>query len=299
MSLSPNSDEYINDIKNVAIVVVNWERPLDTIECLTSIFQEKIPQHHVIVVDNGSSDNSVEIIKTKFPQIHLVRVEKNRGFSYGYNIGIQHALQIDVENVLLMNNDTIADPMAIQHLLSTNYDIAVPKILFYDDPSMVWSAGAKWRFFPPAVVMTGFKKKDSSKFDTEKYLEYATACAFLAKRTVFEQIGGFDETFINYMEDFDFFYRANKHGFKIIYIPKSRIYHKVSKTLGESSPQKWFFIGRNIVYFYRKENRFPWWMLIISTVWIMLRELCKGNYRSISSFLNGYKLGIKLIKELQ
>jgi hypothetical protein len=272
-------------------IIVNWERPLDTIACIQSLPRPDINRHRILVVDNGSQDDSVAKISVACPDVELLALPRNIGFSGGYNTGIRTALQADVTHILLLNNDTVAESAAVERLLAAPWDIAVPKILFHNEPNYVWAAGARWRRWPPSVVMNGFGKPVSKVLTGAGPLEYATGCALLICRRVLESVTGFDEDYMNYLEDYDFTYRARKAGFTIGYVPESLIFHKVSSTMGEGSSQKWWYLGRNTVLFYRKHDRFPAWMLWLFVVWVSLRELLRGNRALLPHFWRGVKAG--------
>jgi GT2 family glycosyltransferase len=279
----------------VTVVIVNWELPQDTIQCVASLRQSKEVPLQILVVDNGSRDNSVKLIQSACPEVQLVELPENLGFSGGYNAGIQEALKSDATHLFIINNDTVVDPDAITYLVDSDWDIAIPKILFLDEPDLIWSAGARWRKFPPSVAMVGYLKPDDGNFDQPHPLDYATSCALLVKREVFDLVFGFDEDFRNYADDYDFFYRVRQAGFRTGYVPKSRIYHAVSASLGEDSPQKWWFRGRNTVLFYRKNDRFPRWMLWFYLIWVFATEILKGNAKRMDSFWSGIKEGRQII----
>jgi len=280
----------------VLAVIVNWERPQDTIACIQSLIQSNVAGLSIIVVDNGSQDGSVAKITVACPTIDLLPLSQNTGFVGGYNAGIELALQTDATHILILNNDTIVDSAAVGNLLGALWDICVPKIFFCDDHTRIWAAGARWRLFPPMVVMRGYLKLDDGSYDVPCPLDYATGCALLVKRNVLETLSGFDPNFANYMEDYDFCYRARRAGFSIGYIPEARIYHKVSLTLGEGSPQKWWYLGRNTVLFYRQRNRFPRWMLWSYVGWVFLRETIRRNTAHLPDFWRGIQAGRQLLE---
>ncbi|UCD43378.1 MAG: glycosyltransferase family 2 protein, partial [Chloroflexota bacterium] len=133
----------------VEVVIVNWQRSQDTIQCIRSIRRSESVDIHIIVVDNGSRDDSVEKISEAFPGISVISLPENLGFTGGYNSGIENALKGNASHIFLLNNDTIIEKGTIKHFIDSNWDIAVPKINFYDEPEVIWAAGAKWRSFPP------------------------------------------------------------------------------------------------------------------------------------------------------
>jgi GT2 family glycosyltransferase len=281
----------------IVCVIVNWERPADTIECIDSVLRSNVSEMQVLVVDNGSRDDSREKISRRFPQITLVSLPQNLGFAGGYNEGIKHALRTGASHIFILNNDTVIEPETISRLMDSPWDVVVPKIVFHDKPDYIWSAGARWRAFPPGVVMIGFRKKDGPLYASAYPLEYATACALMIQRHVFEIVGGFDLEFVNYMEDYDFTYRVKENKFSMGFIPDAKVFHKVSQTLGEYSPKRWKYQGKNTVLFYRKDSRFSWLELWIFLIWSTVREVIQGNFFILPGFWQGILDGLKLLKQ--
>ncbi len=281
---------------DVLVVIVNWQRPVDTLACIQSVLDSEGISPAVIVVDNGSQDSSAEQISQAFPQIALLRLTKNLGFAGGYNAGINWGLKAGAGRLLLLNNDTIVYPRALAALLAATWDVSVPKILYQADNNRIWAAGCRWRRFPPSVIMNGYGKPDGAAYDRPGPLDFATGCALLVKREVFENVGGFDPVFESYMEDYDFSYRVKAAGFTLGYVPEARLLHRVSATLGNTSPHFWRLLGRNTVLFYRKGRRFPTRDLIAHLAWVSLRETIKGHLSLLSPFWSGVREGLALLR---
>jgi GT2 family glycosyltransferase len=286
-----------NSSPEIAIVIVNWERPDDTIECLNSIYATGCQDIDILLVDNGSTDGSTEKIKLIFPELNIFRLPKNLGFANGYNEGIRLALETGAKNIFLLNNDTIVERDAVAVFKSSQWDVTTPKILYFHKPDLIWSAGCYWRTFPPSVIMRGYNQKDGPKYSKPGPLDYATSCALWIKRPVLEIVGGFDQNYSSYMEDYDFSYRIRAAGFSIGYMPEARIFHKVSQSLGADSAQRWRLQGRNTVLFYRKDGRFPDGYLFAFLAWFTIRELLKGNAAILPSFWEGVKEGLGNIRQ--
>lgn len=285
------------DFTGLKIVIVNWRKQLDTIECVVSLQNSGIPGNQILVIDNGSNDDSFQQLEHSCPDIEIHPVIENRGFAGGYNIGIELALKSGATEIFLLNNDAIVARDTIPFLLDSSLDVRVPKIYFYDEPNLVWAAGARWRQFPPMVVMRGYKKYDSPRYDKPINLEYATACALMIRREVLERVGGFDDLFENYHEDYDFCYRLRKAGFKMGLIPRAKVWHKVSTSFGTFSAQKWWYLGRNSVLFYTKDGRLPGWTLPAFLTWVTIREIVKLNITQLREFWKGVQEGRILVKK--
>jgi GT2 family glycosyltransferase len=281
----------------IFVVIVNWHRLEDTLECMQSVANSSSEHLNIIVVDNGSKDGSLESIKKNGPAAEVIELPENLGFAGGSNAGIRAALAAGAQKILLLNNDATLEPEAIQILDHAELDIAVPKIMKTSQPDRIWSAGAYWRAFPPSVVIRGKDQKDAEHFTRAIPLQYATGCALLIHRNVFETLGGFDEQFESYNEDYDFCFRARRAGFSIGYCPQARVYHKVSQTLGLNSHRRWWLLGRSTVLFYRKNQRFPGWMLASFLIWVALREIAKGNLRLLPPFYSGVGAGFRQLRK--
>jgi hypothetical protein len=284
-------------MSNLLVIIVNWQRPGDTVECIQSLRVAGVAENDILLIDNGSRDSSVDQILSMHSGIQIECLAENLGFAGGYNAGIARGLRSDANHLFLLNNDTTLDPSAIRVLQDSNCDVAIPKILYYDDPQKIWAAGARWRTFPPTVVMNGYKKADGPEYDRPCILEYATGCAIFANRKVFEDLGGFDLDFGNYMEDYDLFFRVRSAGYRVEYVPGARVFHKVSQTLGSQSPERWYYLGRNTVLFYRKDGRFPAWMMWSYLGWYFVRETAKGNATYLPVYWTGVKEGLVWLKK--
>jgi hypothetical protein len=247
-------------------------------------------------------DSSVQQISEACPETDMLVLEKNLGYAGGNNAGISYALENGADLIFLLNNDTIVDPNTISELVKcleeeSAWAITVPKILYYSKPGHIWAAGARWRRFPPRVTMIGFNKKDAPRYNHIRELTYATGCALMVKRAVFTHIGGFDPVFINYQEDYDFCYRARQAGYRLLYVPQAIVMHKVSRSLGHDAPERWHYLGRNTVLFYRPGERFSWTSLLSFLGWVVLRELVNGNGSHLPAFWRGVYEGFTVLQQ--
>jgi GT2 family glycosyltransferase len=275
----------------VITIIVNYGLPEVTIRCVNSVLEADYRPSNVLLVDNGSTDDSVEILSATFPNLPILTIPKNIGFVGGYNTGISEALKSKASYFFILNNDTTVDREAISSLVFSGWDIAIPKILFYDRPNVIWAAGCHWRKFPPGVVVTGMGKKDGPKYSQPHKLQYATGCALLVKRNVLERLKGFDPEYENHVEDYDFFYRLNEAGFQAGYVPKARILHMSAPTQGRTPKKRRWYQARNSVLFYGKKGRFSAFTLYGHITWFYLRELLKGNFSDLPDYWRGFRDG--------
>jgi GT2 family glycosyltransferase len=280
----------------VTAVVLNWNRPQDTINCLRSLADAAYPALDVIVVDNGSTDHSVATVRATFPEATLLVNERNLGYAAGNNIGIARALRGAAALVLVINNDATVERGAIQELVHAasrhpGAGALVPKIVYAQEPERIWAAGARWAAIPPRVKLVGLNALDSPHFDQPRELAYATGCAWLLSRPALEELGGFDAGYFMYQEDYDFCFRLRAAGYTLHYVPAARVRHAVSSGLGSFSAEWWYQWSQSLVRFYQVGNRFPAHWLGLFATWVVMRELTRGHVAFIPSFLRGLRDG--------
>ncbi|MCJ7801361.1 MAG: glycosyltransferase family 2 protein [Candidatus Marinimicrobia bacterium] len=193
--------------------------------------------YKILVVDNGSIDDSVSAIKLKYPSVDILQIDSNIGYATGNNAGFEYAKKQNPKYIIFLNNDTIVDEKFIEPLVKPLIDKSevqqtVPKIFYADDLNKIWYAGGKVNKWLGLVYHNGIRNKDSNIYSTSQYTDYATGCCFCMRYQDFEEIGGFDETFPMYGEDVDLSLRIRSYWKNILYAPNSIIWHKVSSSVG-------------------------------------------------------------------
>jgi GT2 family glycosyltransferase len=301
-------NDSIADLKNssgtslslplVYIVILTWNRRDDTLECVRSVLELQYPHYRVLVVDNASTDGTLADIRSLFTVVETIKNPNNLGFATGNNVGIRYALDQGADYILLLNNDTVVHTQMLKELVAiaeTRKDagIIIPKIYYFGQNRRVWSAGAKWRSFPPRVTIIGLGQEDGPAFNRIEEVDYATGCAMLIRRRVFEEIGLLDTDFFMYQEDYDFSFRVRRGRFKIVYVPTAIMWHKVSMSTGEGSPRKWYLWARSVVTLYRKlyPRRYGIPLTCFLT-WVVLREIAKRNLSFLRPLVAGIRDGV-------
>ncbi len=261
----------------VSIVIVNWNRKNDTIECLKSL--EKINTEfklEIVVVDNASTDGSRIDIKKflkkaffskKHFRYELIKNKENLGFCEGNNVGINHALNHKADFVLLLNNDTLVDKNFLINLVKTfkkypKAGILSPKIYFApgyefkkdlyqskDFGKVIWYVGGDIDWNNIYGSNHGVDEVDHGQFEKIKDTDFATGACMILKRGFLEEIGSLDEKYFMYFEDSDLCLRAKKTGWRVLYVPQSCVWHKVSQSSGIGGPLNDYFITRNRLLF--------------------------------------------------
>jgi len=236
--------------KEVYIIVLNWNGKDDTLECLKSLEKINYSNYRIIVVDNGSEDDSVSEIRRRFSNVKIIENKKNLGFSGGNNVGIKYAIDNGAHYALLINNDTTVEKDFLNELVEigeSDEKIGVlgSKIYFYSEPNRIWFAGGKVSWLKNKGTHIGLDQIDSGQYDKIKEMDYLTGCCLLIKREVIEKIGVLSEDYFLYYEDTDFSLRAKNAKYKIVYVPKSKIYHKISRSTKPGSSNYIYYHSRN------------------------------------------------------
>jgi GT2 family glycosyltransferase len=236
----------------VAVVVLSWNRGEDTLACLRSLAAVSEPTVTTILVDNASTDGTVEAVRGEFPEVEVVVNGSNLGFAEGNNAGIRHALDGGAAWVLILNNDVEVDPGFLQALLeeaARRPDVGAlsPLILFGPPSETIWFAGAA---YDPRKGYNGRQRgygaPAGAPFDEVWETDRICGAAMLVPRAVLEEVGDFDTELFAYYEDTDWSLRARAAGHRLYIVPAGRIWHKVSRSSGgESSPATLYYGTRN------------------------------------------------------
>ncbi len=252
----------------VAIIILNWNGKDLLNECISAVLKQEYTPFDTYVVDNGSTDGSVEYIRTAFPQMsHLIALDRNTGYATGNNAGIQEALKDpDVQYIVTLNNDTIVQPKWLSALVeAAKSDVTVgmvsSKALFPD--GTIQSVGLALERDLMGDKMGGLSlgyNMPGTAFSQQKEIFAPSGVSALFKREVLERVGMFDDDFFAYAEDVDLGFRVRLAGWTCVYAPGSRLTHLHSQTTGVASPFKAFHTKRNR-YFVAVKN-FPLSMLL-------------------------------------
>jgi len=191
----------------------------------------------IVLVDNDSTDNSVQRIASKFPHIPILNTRQNLGFAGGNNIGIRWALDHGADFVLLSNNDVEVDKEAVTHLVSIadkdrTIGAVAPKILEFDNPCKISFAGGRISLWRGASYHVGQGEVDIGQYDRVNECDYLTGAFLLVRSEVIRQVGLISEDYFLYWEDADWCCRIRKHGYRLLYSPTASVWHKVSQGTG-------------------------------------------------------------------
>jgi GT2 family glycosyltransferase len=219
------------DLPRVSVVTLNWNTLDDTIECVESLQKVTYPNFEVIVVDNGSDGNEGQILAERFEGfIRLIQNDMNYGFAKGCNIGMADALERGTDHCLLLNNDTVVAPDFLDKMMEValsddKIGITGGKIYTYSDPDRIWFAGGLVKVGNETI---DFRQapKDEGQFEEVVECGWIIGCLMLISREVLETVGMFDEKYFFGGEDLDLCMKAEKQGYRIVWAPHSKIWHK-------------------------------------------------------------------------
>lgn len=263
----------------VFIIILNWNKPEDTLECLLSCKNINYENYEIIVVDNHSSDDSVSKIKSSFPQIRIIENSENLGYAGGNNVGMRYALEQGADYVLLLNNDVIVDKKVLSELIriaqsSPQAGMLAPKVLYYDDRDVINSLGTSMDWLRLRPYLGACNQKDAESFNQVEKKDILLGCALLIHKTTIQRIGMLDEKFFIFHEEADWCFRNLKSGFINLVVPSAVIYHKASKTMREFSCLTHYYSIRNFLYLTTRNALWHQWLKTrIGLFYLILKHL--------------------------
>ena len=242
----------------VSIITVNYGQAEVTCQLLASLRKISYPSTEVIVVDNASPDEDPESIKRLFPEITLIRSDRNLGFAGGNNLGIRNAKG---EFVLLLNNDTEVDPGFLEPLVAKlqsdpKAGAASPQIRFHAQPDTIQYAGSTP--LNPYTVRShgiGYREKNHGQYNRDARTAFVHGAAMLVPSRVIREVGLMAECYFLYYEELDWGIRIRKAGYDLWFVHNSLVWHKESVTTGKMSPLKVYYMNRARLIYLRRNTR--------------------------------------------
>ncbi len=278
----------------VYIILLDYDGRDDTIECLESLRGLDYGNPRILLIDNGSRRSCLDEVRSRFPRVLTERIEPNRGFMGGCNVGIRAALDAGAEFVWLLNNDTIVDAKALAALVreagrDPRCGILGSKIFYYGRRDTLHHAGGGFDDATGRLYHIGMDGPDDGTYDSVKEVYFVTGCSLLARAEMIREIGLLDESYVLYFDDIDWCVKAREKGWAVKYVPDSVLYHKVSRTTNQTkSPRYYYYYSRNYLLFFGKHfpSRLPaalgrWWR---DYAWRFARE---GNIAYMAASVAG------------
>ena len=246
-------------VPDVSVIIVTWNgrRHLDA--CLDAVAAQKGVSLEAVLVDNASTDGTVDHVRGRHPAVRIVALRENRGFAGGNNAGVAVAR---APVVAFLNNDTIADPGWLRALVggldrASGFALATSRIVYMHDPQIIDSAGDGYLRAGGAFKRLHGMPSAEAAEPLEVFGVCGAAC--LMPKSLFDELGGFDEDFFASHEDVDLSYRARLRGYRVRYVPDAIVRHQGSATLGRQSTRAVYYGQRNLEWVYLQNS--PAWIL--------------------------------------
>lgn len=257
------SAKPILNLPLTSIIILNWNGWKDTLECLQSVQRINYPNFHILVVDNGSSDESVAQIRHAFPDVDLLETGKNLGYAGGNNAGIAYALNKQPTFILLLNNDTVVDANILTAFVDAAFScpaagIFGAKSYYYSKPDIIWTLGGKWDRSATEIMFICQGERDTAASCVQPFeVEYVIGCALFCRVDMVKNLGVMEEAFFLNFEEMDWCYRARAAGYLSYSVPGAKLWHKVSASFGSAESPLWkYFMTRNELLWARRH--LPW-----------------------------------------
>ena len=297
----------------IAIVILNWNGVKLLRQFLPSVIEFSPNESTTIVVaDNGSTDDSLSMLRSNFPEVKILDLKKNYGFARGYNEAL---LQIDADYFVILNSDVEVTPGWLEspiRLMEAESQIAAvqPKILSYREKTHFEYAGAAGgfidRFGYPFCRGRIFNEveADSGQYDNITDIFWATGACMFVRASLFHQVGGFDADFWAHMEEIDLCWRLKNQGYRIVFSPESTVYHLGGGTLSYDNPTKLFLNFRNNLWLLYKNLPGNQLITILGVRMILdavaaFKLLAEFNLNGIRSVLKAHYHFYRSLPELQ
>ena len=288
----------------VEVITLTWNQRQDTLACLESLSQLTYPNHRILLVDNGSTDGTLEAVRVRFPNVELLANEQNLGFQGGFNAGLRRSLASGADFVFVINNDTSVQPdildQLIKHAGSPDVGMLSPKIYYAFEPDRIWSVGGDCHPITFEMTHKGDNQLDHGQWSRVIERDFLVGCAMLIKRSLLETIGLFDTGYHPiYYEDVDLCVRARRAGYRLLLVPDAKMWHKVSASGGGSgSPRERYLMARHSVRYFRKYVRGWRWLVVMpyrlgSALRTTLRLAKNRRYESIRAYWRGLRDGLR------
>ncbi len=242
----------------VISIILNTNRRDDTLACLETLLQSDYPRHTALVLDNASTDGSVQAIRSLFPQVEILALTENKGYTGNNNVGIQAALDRGAEWVFVLNEDVLLAPDTVSILVQTaqqdeRIGILGPLVYHADEPRVIQSAGGRldrqW-----TSSHRGQNELDQGQYDQPEEVDWISGCGILVRRTVIEQVGMLDERLFYYWEETEWCLRAARAGWKIMLAPRAHLWHKGVQRDYHPSPNVTYYLTRNRLMVFKRHH---------------------------------------------
>jgi GT2 family glycosyltransferase len=259
----------MEDLPLISVIILNWNGKDYLYPCIRSVKEQTYQNMEIILVDNASTDGSVEYIKNLFPDLRLIINHENIGYGGGNNLGIREAKG---KYIFILNSDTEIEEKCVEWLwrcieADQKIGVTTPKILLYDRRDTIDAAGLT--VYPDGLSIGRGRLEPQEKYNHSEEVFFGSGCASLYRKEMLKEIGLFDTDFFAYAEDTDLGWRARLAGWNAYYVPGAVVYHHHSKKFGVYSSMKAFLVERNRIWVAWKN--FPFLILCLWPFYTLTR----------------------------
>ncbi len=263
------------------IVILTHDGWTDTQACLESLAQLTYENFDIVIVDSGSTDDTIRQAREKFPQVAVIDSGANLGYAEGNNVGMRWALAHGADYVFVLNNDVILAADCLTNLIEAaeaepRAALLGPLVYHFDEPRLIQSAGGtrtpEWQ-----LCHRGQNEEDAGQFAQAEAVDWLTGCAVLAKREFLETVGFLDPEYFLYQEDVDWCLRAQEAGYHVLFVPSARLWHKGVQRDYNPGPHVTYYMFRNYLLLLKKHHA-NW--RVMAHAWLSeLRTLASWSLR--------------------
>lgn len=265
-----------SDNLHVFLIILNWNGKQDTLDCLSSTQKINYSHFTTIVVDNGSTDGSVEAIRKAYPDVFVIDTKENLGFAEGNNVGIRYAMSQGADAVCLLNNDTVVDPgflSAFVQMAQTSSQIGVlgGKAYLYGEKTTLDHLGGKWNPSTGQFTLVGHRAlEDGFSWESPQHLDYVCGVAFFITKAALDTVGLLEPQFFLIWEESDYCFRVRRQGLQVMSCPQAKLWHKVSASF-TGKPHSTYFWWRNRLLWIarnctKKEQKNLFWKVLLPEI---------------------------------
>jgi GT2 family glycosyltransferase len=297
----------------VGVVLLNWNGGEFTLPCIRSLLEGDLRPWQIVVVDNGSTDGSPELIERAFPTVSMIRSRENLGFAAGNNVGIRALLGDGADLIWILNNDTTVSRSCLGELVAAiqaddDMAVATAKVLFEEPAGRIWYAGAWFSPWTLKATHRGERESDHGQYDETTEVGFVSGCCMLIRASAFREIGMLDERFFIYEEDADWCLRAARAGLRMWYVPAATVVHRVSASMrknmlgasGGSTPVRTYYLTtRNRIFVIRAHAHRPWqWLtamawFVAGCSYLLIGMLVLRRWDKAVAVLRGFRDGFR------
>jgi GT2 family glycosyltransferase len=287
----------------VISVVLNTNHRADTLECLESLERSTYDNHRIILLDNFSTDGSVEAVQARFPRVQVIRLKENLGYAGNNDVGIAEAMRQGADWVFVLNEDTILAPDCISGLASLGESdpkigIVGPLVYHHNEPHYIQTVGGRTNRYYQGFHL-GEDELDCGQFQQPMAVDWISGCGIMVRGPVIEQVGAIDARFFYYYEEFEWCVRAREAGWKIMVVPQAKMWHKGVQRNHQPKPSVTYYATRNRLFVLWKHHASLWvwlvtWLQLARTLvswtirpkWRGKREHRDAMWRGMTDFLH-------------